>query len=774
MGRRACVTPCLETPCTADTHTNNPSTPKLSSAPDTPNSLVDQDVSIRSVLQFAHQHTQRADSQGMKLQAPAEGSGPPEDSIEDSSLPRGDVESLRESQTSAPSLSMQFPGAQLSTTDNVGIPTDGGRVSDSVSSRCIPSRASHTRYAHTNAPQTPATVPEIQAQTPQQLYPDTAALIRTNNEAAFPHDVSNLSIRDMFNENTSNHQDYYGVDDPTASWTYSDACAIPYGTDRHHTENDNRGMATPPSTLHTPVAPLCSPDEDSATGLPLPPPMITPSTPTAESVGGSVVTLASSTSSMQPQSARSKPVLYSAIGSLEDPNSTSFASWRDKKSWRNRPKIDFPSTHFLKPVNSVNCVTTQSHRPVSSSQAVSSSSRSKPTSRTSVQSSGPSHDTRSALSRNLQTTSTDSTPTTGSNLVHTSAAGSTSSANSIANGAVTKKSNLRTQKLKHAGTDREKAKTKKVSISSESTVPSKSRRHAKKPPELFRPSSDAYTPRMGKKDLKYKDPELRTPVQTSSSGLGTLQRPNFRDALRRVAMILQQHIAKIERRFESKMFDQTKDDDGLFVRSMKDEFSEEKFLTPTYKCTMVRVPMARAGMVYGLKQIRHVYEIPTEAEIYEFGHQLFKTVQLSSECSIVCLIYIERLMELAKVPLLASTWRPIFMCGLLLASKVWQDLSSWNIEFASVYPQYSLSAINRLEHTFLRMIKWELYISSSSYAKYYFALRSLTEKSDFRQRYNRMVGGVNCVQAAEARKIEQRSTQVKEEALLQLSRSWNG
>jgi hypothetical protein len=179
-------------------------------------------------------------------------------------------------------------------------------------------------------------------------------------------------------------------------------------------------------------------------------------------------------------------------------------------------------------------------------------------------------------------------------------------------------------------------------------------------------------------------------------------------------------------------------------------------------------------MVYGLKQIRHVYEIPTEAEIYEFGHQLFKTVQLSSECSIVCLIYIERLMELAKVPLLASTWRPIFMCGLLLASKVWQDLSSWNIEFASVYPQYSLSAINRLEHTFLRMIKWELYISSSSYAKYYFALRSLTEKSDFRQRYNRMVGGVNCVQAAEARKIEQRSTQVKEEALLQLSRSWNG
>ena len=69
------------------------------------------------------------------------------------------------------------------------------------------------------------------------------------------------------------------------------------------------------------------------------------------------------------------------------------------------------------------------------------------------------------------------------------------------------------------------------------------------------------------------------------------------------------------------------------------------------------------------------------------------------------------------------------------------------------------------------MVKWDLYISSTLYAKYYFALRALVSKKDFRQRYNRMVGGVDSVQAAEARKIEERSTLVKEEALLQLSRS---
>ena len=59
----------------------------------------------------------------------------------------------------------------------------------------------------------------------------------------------------------------------------------------------------------------------------------------------------------------------------------------------------------------------------------------------------------------------------------------------------------------------------------------------------------------------------------------------------------------------------------------------------------------------------------------------------------------------------------------------------------------------------------------SLYAKYYFALRSLVEKVSFRQRYNRLVGGVDSVAQSEALKIQKRTEQVKEEALLHLSRS---
>eukprot|EP00975_Prorocentrum_lima_P024520 5154976-Prorocentrum_lima.AAC.1 len=83
-------------------------------------------------------------------------------------------------------------------------------------------------------------------------------------------------------------------------------------------------------------------------------------------------------------------------------------------------------------------------------------------------------------------------------------------------------------------------------------------------------------------------------------------------------------------------------------------------------------------------------------------------------------------------PVMSATWRPIVLCSLLLASKVWQDLSSWNIEFNQTYPEFSLQAINQLELIFLQDINWDLCISQSLYAKYHFALRAAARESNFR------------------------------------------
>ena len=167
--------------------------------------------------------------------------------------------------------------------------------------------------------------------------------------------------------------------------------------------------------------------------------------------------------------------------------------------------------------------------------------------------------------------------------------------------------------------------TRSVTINDQEST-SRSKRRREKKVGVFRPSSDAYTPRMGLRAIKYKPVEERASVEKISSTMGTIQRPNFRDALRRVAIILHQHIVKIELRFSTGI-DHGVDGTGLFKASMRDEFDEENFATPRYKCSIVRVPMARPGVVYSMRKIRVIHTTPTADEIYEFAHQLFKKVR---------------------------------------------------------------------------------------------------------------------------------------------------
>ena len=88
-----------------------------------------------------------------------------------------------------------------------------------------------------------------------------------------------------------------------------------------------------------------------------------------------------------------------------------------------------------------------------------------------------------------------------------------------------------------------------------------------------------------------------------------------------------------------------------------------------------------------------------------------------------------------NVLLLASNWRPIVMTSLLMASKMWNDLATWNIELAAVCRQYSQGAVSRMEQAFASCLRFQLYISASEYAKYFFALRSLSEQRDFQRRF---------------------------------------
>ncbi|OQR94939.1 cyclin-Y-like protein [Achlya hypogyna] len=316
--------------------------------------------------------------------------------------------------------------------------------------------------------------------------------------------------------------------------------------------------------------------------------------------------------------------------------------------------------------------------------------------------------------------------------------------------------------------------------------------------ELFQPTHTVCTPKLRTNGLKYRAPDARVDVSETLAPPSSVAKPNYDDSLRRVSVVLYQHIRRCEKRLRetahlatssqvsygattlsgepsveasmSRSDHRTESFDSSTVHppngilsglqlSLDKVFDEEHFVSPQYKYTFVRLPTLHPLTYYRMDKVNCKTHIPSVEEIFRFCKNLFNRAQLSAECTIVCLIYIERLMERANIPLLGSSWKPIVLCGLLLSSKVWQDLSSWNVEISNIYPQFPLHCINRLERLFLHYIQWDLYISGSVYAKYYFALRSLTEKKDFRRRYNYTIK----IDPPNSKRLEERSAAVKNE-----------
>jgi len=146
-------------------------------------------------------------------------------------------------------------------------------------------------------------------------------------------------------------------------------------------------------------------------------------------------------------------------------------------------------------------------------------------------------------------------------------------------------------------------------------------------------------------------------------------------------------------------------------------------------------------------------ETPTADNIYEFMKALYDCAQFSPECCIICLVYINRLIAFTGMPLHPTNWRPLILCSLLVAQKVWDDKYLSNADFAFIYPFFVTEEINRLEQKFLELIQYNVTVKSSLYAKYYFELRALFKnESEF---------PLSPLDVATAQKLEARSEEVK-------------
>jgi len=120
--------------------------------------------------------------------------------------------------------------------------------------------------------------------------------------------------------------------------------------------------------------------------------------------------------------------------------------------------------------------------------------------------------------------------------------------------------------------------------------------------------------------------------------------------------------------------------------------------------------------------------VPRLRIIFKFIDTIFKVQKLPSECAILALAYTERLIGLSGITLHASNWRRVILSTIILASKVWEDLAVWNVDFVSIFKNLNIKDLGVLEKQLLKLLEYNVSVPSSLYAKYYFELRELAEK----------------------------------------------
>eukprot|EP01041_Mallomonas_annulata_P010813 gene10813-22561_t len=120
-------------------------------------------------------------------------------------------------------------------------------------------------------------------------------------------------------------------------------------------------------------------------------------------------------------------------------------------------------------------------------------------------------------------------------------------------------------------------------------------------------------------------------------------------------------------------------------------------------------------------------QVPPLEEIFTFFTHIYSKAQLNSECIIITLVYLERLIKITKGQfcICHDNWKSVLFACMIMSSKVWDDLSMWNIDFSHVLPAFNLHRVNELELALLDALGYVVIVSAGEYAKYYFFLRSM-------------------------------------------------
>jgi hypothetical protein len=143
-------------------------------------------------------------------------------------------------------------------------------------------------------------------------------------------------------------------------------------------------------------------------------------------------------------------------------------------------------------------------------------------------------------------------------------------------------------------------------------------------------------------------------------------------------------------------------------------FSEEKYIKeyPQY---------------FDRQKIENIRKEPTIDEIIDFIEALYNCVQFSSECVIIGMIYIDRIIALTGLSLQNTNWRPLIFVSLMMSQKIWDDRYLSNGDFSSIYPFFEKEDLNLLEMKFLEIIQYNVFVKLSIYMTFYMELRILAK-----------------------------------------------
>ena len=141
-------------------------------------------------------------------------------------------------------------------------------------------------------------------------------------------------------------------------------------------------------------------------------------------------------------------------------------------------------------------------------------------------------------------------------------------------------------------------------------------------------------------------------------------------------------------------------------------FSEEKYIDeyPQY---------------FDKQRIENIRKIPTLDDMINYIEALYNCVQFSSECCIISLIYINRIIALTGLSLQTTNWRPMVFVSLMISQKIWDDKYLSNGDFSYIYPFFEKNQLNILEMKFLEMIQYNVYVKLSVYMTFYLELKAL-------------------------------------------------